>query len=153
MPSGKTNSNILSLLSCFSPVGEAEEQFFSDSDQEIIEWTNQMDNYCVDLMVEQVRRGNKAGTTFTDHAWAWMVASFNEAFELTCDRDLLESRFLSLKKEYKDTQHMVDQKNMARGGIHQSMATNNNVCETRIKVCDRNINEVVRDIIRVLKAY
>ncbi|XP_023520773.1 uncharacterized protein LOC111784223 isoform X1 [Cucurbita pepo subsp. pepo] len=115
-------------------VDEEEEQFFSDnSDQAIIEWTNQMDDYYVDLMLEQVRRGNKIGSTFTDHAWAWMVASFNKTFELTCDRDLLESRFFSIKKEYKDAQHMVDQKNMARGGIHQSMVTDNDVCEARIK--------------------
>ncbi|KAG6590371.1 L10-interacting MYB domain-containing protein, partial [Cucurbita argyrosperma subsp. sororia] len=89
-------------------VDEEEEQFFSDnSDQAIIEWTNQMDDYYVDLMLEQVRRGNKIGSTFTDHAWAWMVASFNKTFELTCDRDLLESRFFSIKKEYKDAQHML----------------------------------------------
>ncbi|XP_038878830.1 uncharacterized protein LOC120070960 isoform X3 [Benincasa hispida] len=115
-------------------VNEAEEQFFSDnSDQTIIEWTNEMDDYYVDLMLEQVRRGNKTGSTFTDHAWAWMVASFNKTFELTCDRDLLQSRFFTLKKEYKDAQHMVDQKNVACGGIHQSMATNNEIFETHIK--------------------
>lgn len=108
-------------------VDEAEEQFFSDnSDQTIIEWTNEMDDYYVDLMLEQVRRGNKTGSTFTDHAWDWMVASFNKTFELTCDRDLLESRFFTLKKEYKDAQHIVDQKNVGRGEI-------NKVCETHIK--------------------
>ena len=134
-------------MSCFAPVDEEEEQFFSDnSDQAIIEWTNQMDDYYVDLMLEQVRRGNKIGSTFTDHAWAWMVASFNKTFELTCDRDLLESRFFSIKKEYKDAQHMVDQKNMARGGIHQSMVTDNDVCEARIKVCDNNTMKGTIDI-------
>lgn len=143
---GKAASNILSLSSSFSPVDEAEEQFFSDnSDQTIIEWTNEMDDYYVDLMLEQVRRGNKTGSTFTDHAWDWMVASFNKTFELTCDRDLLESRFFTLKKEYKDAQHIVDQKNVGRGEI-------NKVCETHIKVCDSNNIEVVRNIIRVLRA-
>uniref|UniRef100_A0A9I9D9H2 L10-interacting MYB domain-containing protein n=1 Tax=Cucumis melo TaxID=3656 RepID=A0A9I9D9H2_CUCME len=115
-------------------VNEAEEQFFSDnSDETIIEWTNEMDDHYVNLMLEQVRRGNKTGSMFTDHAWAWMVTSFNKTFKLTCDRNFLESRFFTLKKEYKDAQHMVDQKNMSRARIHQSTATNNEVSETHIK--------------------
>ncbi|XP_022159440.1 uncharacterized protein LOC111025861 isoform X3 [Momordica charantia] len=114
-------------------IDEAEEQFFSDSYQGIIDWTNQMDNYYVDLMLEQVCSGNKTGSTFTDHAWASMVASFNKTFGLACDKDLLESRYLSLMNEYNDVRHMVDHKNVTRGGIHQSMATDGEVCETRIK--------------------
>lgn len=150
---GKAASNILFLLSCFSPVNEAEEQFFSDnSDETIIEWTNEMDDHYVNLMLEQVRRGNKIGSMFTDHAWAWMVTSFNKTFKLTCDRNFLESRFFTLKKEYKDAQHMVDQKNMSRARIHQSTATNNEVSETHIKVCDSNTIEVDRNVIRVLRA-
>lgn len=133
-PSGKTTSNIALIDFFLLLVDEAEEQFFSDSYQGIIDWTNQMDNYYVDLMLEQVCSGNKTGSTFTDHAWASMVASFNKTFGLACDKDLLESRYLSLMNEYNDVRHMVDHKNVTRGGIHQSMATDGEVCEMRIKV-------------------
>lgn len=153
LPLGKQPLIFCSYCLVFSPVNEAEEQFFSDnSDETIIEWTNEMDDHYVDLMLEQVRRGNKTGSTFTDHAWAWMVTSFNKTFKLTCDRNFLESRFFTLKKEYKDAQHIVDQKNMARAGIHQSTATNNEVSATHIKVCDSNTIEVDRNVIGVLRA-
>lgn len=67
-----------------------------------------MDRYFIDLMLEQVHKGNKTGSTFDEQAWVWMTLLFNEKFGLHYDIDALENRYFSLLKQYeqiRDTNH------------------------------------------------
>jgi virulence-associated protein VapD len=73
-----------------------------------IEWTRVMDHCLIDLMLEQVSRGNKIGETFTEQAWADMAESFNAKFGLQTDMFMLENRYILLMKERDDINNILN---------------------------------------------
>ncbi|XP_020885417.1 L10-interacting MYB domain-containing protein isoform X1 [Arabidopsis lyrata subsp. lyrata] len=73
-----------------------------------IEWTRVMDRCLIDLMLEQVNRGNKIGETFTEQAWADMAESFNAKFGLETDMFMLENRYILMMKERDDINNILN---------------------------------------------
>ena len=60
-----------------------------------------MDRSFIDLMLEQLLRGNKIGHRYNAQAWTRMNASFREKKNgLLCDKDVLKDQYWSLMKEY-----------------------------------------------------
>ena len=59
-----------------------------------------MDCSFIDLMLEQLHRGNKIGHRYNAQAWTRMNASFKNKSELLCDKDVLKDQYWSLMKEY-----------------------------------------------------
>lgn len=93
-----------------------------------------MDRYFIDLMLEQLHRGNKIGHTYNEQAWTWMIASFNKKFELLCCKDVLEDRYLSLMKEYTDVLDLLNQSGFAWDEIYQTVKADDDVWRAYIKV-------------------
>ncbi|KAJ6924945.1 hypothetical protein NC652_018028 [Populus alba x Populus x berolinensis] len=56
-------------------------QSLGSSDRTRTYWTPPMDRYLIDLLLDQVHRGNKFGQTFISQAWIDMAASFNVKFQ------------------------------------------------------------------------
>lgn len=84
-------------------VGEGKgNQASSVSDRTRTYWTPPMDRYLIDLLLDQVHRGNKRGQTFISQAWMDMVASFNVQFKSFHDKDVLKNRYKHLKRQFKD---------------------------------------------------
>ncbi|TQD75771.1 hypothetical protein C1H46_038668 [Malus baccata] len=65
-------------------------------------WTPIMDRYLLELLQDQVHRGNKLGQTFITQAWNDMVVSFNARFKSHHDKDVLKNRFKHWRKQYND---------------------------------------------------
>ncbi|KAL8521813.1 hypothetical protein ACS0TY_012106 [Phlomoides rotata] len=65
-------------------------------------WTPPMDHFLIDLMLEQVRRGNQIGQSFITQAWNDMVELFNENFSSHHDREVLKNRYKHFRKQYND---------------------------------------------------
>lgn len=70
-------------------------------------WTPPMDRYLIDLLLEQVHRGNKLGQTFITQAWIDMVTSFNAKFNSHHDKDVLKNRYKHLKRQYNDVKILL----------------------------------------------
>lgn len=66
------------------------------------EWTPDMDQYFMELMLRQQERGNKQGKTFTKEAWNDMLALFNARFSSECNKRVLRHRYKKLWKHYSD---------------------------------------------------
>lgn len=66
-----------------------------------IDWSPMMDQFFVELMVDQVCKGNKIGTTFRRKAWVDMTESFNKRFLCHYGRIVLRNRFNVLRRHYR----------------------------------------------------
>jgi hypothetical protein len=93
-----------------------------------------MDQYFIDLMLEQLHRGNKIGHTYNEQAWTWMVALFNKKFGLLCDKDVLQDRYLSLMKVYTDVMDLLNLNGFAWDESYQMVTADDEVWEAYIKV-------------------
>ncbi|XP_045830727.1 uncharacterized protein LOC123922026 [Trifolium pratense] len=68
--------------------------------QSKIDWSPMMDRVFVELMLDQVRKGNKAGRTFTRQSWGDMAESFNDRFGCHYGKVVLKNRFTVLRRHY-----------------------------------------------------
>jgi hypothetical protein len=118
----------------FEVVGEEDYQSPANNGPLRINWTRQMDRYFIDLMLEQLHRGNKIGRTYNMQAWTWMNASFSNKFGLLCDKDVLKDRYWSLRKEYMDVTDLLNHNGFAWDEIRQKVTADDFVWEAYIKV-------------------
>ncbi|OWM86815.1 hypothetical protein CDL15_Pgr015851 [Punica granatum] len=72
-------------------------------------WTPPMDRYLVDLLLDQLLKGNKLGQTFITQAWTEMTASFNTTFRSKYERDVLKNRYKHLRKQFNEIKNLLKQ--------------------------------------------
>ncbi|XP_068482293.1 uncharacterized protein [Phaseolus vulgaris] len=70
-------------------------------------WTPLMDRCLINLLLEQVKDGNRLGQTFISQAWNDMITSFNERFNSQYDKDVLKNRYKHLRKQFNDVNHLL----------------------------------------------
>ncbi|KAJ8751788.1 hypothetical protein K2173_025974 [Erythroxylum novogranatense] len=88
--------------------GEAKgNQIVTVGDRTRTYWTPLMDRYLIDLLLDQVHRGNKVGQTFISQAWSDMVASFNFKFHSNHDKDVLKNRYKHMRRLYNDINNLL----------------------------------------------
>lgn len=114
-----------------------EENFSSNADRDCarVDWTPLMDRYLIDLMIEQVREGNKMGYTFNDEAWIHMAVAFVERFGLGYDQDLLKIHHKSLGKQYNDIRNLLGQRGFSWDETRQMVTAHTGVWDAYLEVC------------------
>lgn len=96
--------------------------------------TPSMELYFIDLMIDQVQRGNKVTHTFTEQAWADMIESFNGKFGLQCSKNFLEDWYICLMKQYDDISSILNRSGFMWDESQQMVTAENNVWEDYVKV-------------------
>ena len=94
-----------------------------------------MDQFFINLLLEQVREGNKIDRVFNEQTWAHMVESFNEKFGLQLGENILEDQFICLMKQYDDISDLLNHSGFVLDETKQMVVANNDVWEVYIKVC------------------
>ena len=69
-----------------------------------------MDRYLIELLQDQVLRGNKIGHGFVAEGWIEMVRLFNAKFGSHHDNDGLRNRYKHLRGQYNDIKVLLDQR-------------------------------------------
>ena len=93
-----------------------------------------MDRYLIDLMLEEVRRGNKINYALNNEACIDMIALFKERFDVQLDKDFLKSCCKSLEMLYYDMRKLLEQRGFSWDDRQQMVTAYDNVWDAYIKV-------------------
>lgn len=121
----------------FDSVSVAEgkgEQTPTLSDRTRTYWTPPMDRYLIDLLLEQVQKGNKLGQTFITQAWINMVTSFNAKFRSHHDKDVLKNRYKHLRRQYNDVKILLEQNGFSWDETREMVTASDIVWDAYTKV-------------------
>ncbi|KAK6158763.1 hypothetical protein DH2020_006077 [Rehmannia glutinosa] len=97
------------------------------------EWTAEMDQYFMELMLKQQERGNKLDNTFTKQAWTDMLALFNAKFNSEYNKRVLRHRYKKLWKYYSDLMILVKQKGFRWDEKQEMVVADDDVWDAYIK--------------------
>lgn len=98
------------------------------------EWTPDMDQYFMELMLKQQERGNQHGNTFTKQAWTDMLALFNAKFSSEYNKRVLRHRYKKLWKYYNDLMTLTNQKGFCWDEKQEMVVADDDVWDAYIKV-------------------
>lgn len=93
-----------------------------------------MERYFINLMLDQVNQGNRAGHTFNKQAWAYMLDDFNVKFGSKYDRDILKGRYTNLWKQFNDVKILLGQSGFSWDETRQMVVADDSVWDAYIKV-------------------
>lgn len=97
-------------------------------------WTPTMERYFIDLMLEQLHRGNRMGHTFNKQAWTDMLTMFNTKFGSQYDKDVLKSRYTNLWKQFNDVNNLLHQSGFSWDESRQMVVADDFSWNSYIKV-------------------
>ncbi|KAF3454440.1 hypothetical protein FNV43_RR04887 [Rhamnella rubrinervis] len=97
-------------------------------------WTTAMERYFVDLMLDQVHRGNRMGHTFNKQAWNDMLIMFNANFGSPYDVNVLKARYTNLWKQFNDIKNLLDQNGFSWDNTRQMVIAEKYAWDAYIKV-------------------
>ncbi|XP_028807106.1 uncharacterized protein LOC114761834 isoform X2 [Neltuma alba] len=106
----------------------------SGTDRTRTYWTLPMDRCLIDLLLQQVKKGNKLGQTFITQAWNDMITSFNRRFKSHHDKDILKNRFKHLRRQYKDINKLLQQDGFSWDDTREMVAAEDCVWDAYTKV-------------------
>lgn len=96
-------------------------------------WTPPMERYFIDLMLDQVEKGNRVGHTFNKQAWTDMLIIFNEKFGSKYDKDVLKGRYKNLWEQYNDVKILLQQPGFVWDETGQLVIASDQVWDSYLK--------------------
>ncbi|KAK9139261.1 hypothetical protein Scep_008942 [Stephania cephalantha] len=118
-------------MSSFQAVADVFES--ASSNRSRTYWQPPMDRYFIDLMLDQVNRGNQFDGTFRRHAWMDMVELFNAKFGFNYDIVILKNRYKTLKRQHNAIKLLLDQEGFAWDETRQMVTADDSVWHDYIK--------------------
>ena len=109
------------------------ENFSSSSENLRTNWTQPMDHCFLELLLDQVSRGNKNGNVFIKEAWTEMIARFNDKFGFKHKTDVLKNRYKWLRKQFSNVKILI-QNGFSWDEKQQMVTADNQVWDDYIKV-------------------
>lgn len=97
-------------------------------------WEPPMDRYFIDLMLDQVRKGNQVDGIFLKQAWSEMVDSFNAKFGFCYEIDILKNRYKTLRRQYNVIRKLLELDGFCWDDSRQMVIADDYVWQDYIKV-------------------
>lgn len=96
-------------------------------------WQPPMDRYFIDLMLNQVKKGNHVDGIFRKQAWMEMITLFNSKFGFNYDIDVLKNRYKTLKRQYNVIKNLLELKGFFWDDSRQMVTADDCVWQDYIK--------------------
>ncbi|CAD5326886.1 unnamed protein product [Arabidopsis thaliana] len=98
-------------------------------------WTPEMDQYFIELMVEQVRKGNRfEDHLFSKRAWKFMSCSFTAKFKFLYGKDVLKNRHKTLRNLFKSVNNLLIEDGFSWDDTRQMVVADNCVWDEYLKI-------------------
>lgn len=106
----------------------------SSNERSRTDWTPAMDQFFIELMLDQVGRGNKTENTFNKQAWTDMLVLFNAKFGPQHGKRVLRHRYKKLWKYFSDITFLLKQDGFSWDERLKVIAADDNIWDAYIKV-------------------
>nr|XP_043627368.1 uncharacterized protein LOC122598980 isoform X2 [Erigeron canadensis] len=104
-------------------IGEGNNSWLSSEAKENSNWTPQMDECFIQLLLEQ-HRWNKFVHSFDDPIWPVITSSFNARCKLHYDDQALQDRYSFFMKQFSDVEYVLNQSGFSWNDTHQMVVAN-----------------------------
>ncbi|KAI3845361.1 hypothetical protein MKW92_036637 [Papaver armeniacum] len=105
----------------------------SDQEQARAKWTTPLTTTLVDLMVEEVVKGNKQNNSFGKIAWKNICDEFNNKTGLKWENERLKNRYAVLRKQYNTMKSLLDLNDFTWDESRQAVTATDEAWDTYIK--------------------
>ncbi|KAF8036808.1 hypothetical protein BT93_C2506 [Corymbia citriodora subsp. variegata] len=96
-------------------------------------WQPTMDRYFIDLMLEQVQKGNQVDGLFLKQAWMEMIASFNAKFGFSYEVEILKNRYKTLRRQFNVINNLLDTEGFSWDDSRQMVTADDYIWQDYIK--------------------
>ncbi|KAJ9537526.1 hypothetical protein OSB04_030259 [Centaurea solstitialis] len=125
--------NVASDVAAVSDIGESKEiQLISETKQNG-DWTFEMDECFIELLLEQVHGGNKTADGFDDQIWTVITTSFNERSGSQHENQTLRNRYSYFMKQFNEVECLLKEDGFSWDDTCQVIAANDEAWEAYIK--------------------
>lgn len=97
-------------------------------------WQPPMDRYFIDLMLENVEKGNQIDGVFRKQAWVDMITLFNAKFGFNYDVDVLKNRYKTLRRQHNVIKNLLELPGFSWDDTRQMVTADDSVWQDYIKV-------------------
>ncbi|GAB2211780.1 hypothetical protein Droror1_Dr00025114 [Drosera rotundifolia] len=132
-------ANLVSASAVEDDGGEVRDERFIESDDQNekvknIMWTEGMDKCLSDVLMEQVKVGNKVGKIFKPVAYAAAVAILNQKFDLNFSKENIKSRLKTWRKLHGIVKEVLSHDGFTWDREQKMVAADSNALSKYIKV-------------------
>ncbi|XP_027934953.1 L10-interacting MYB domain-containing protein-like isoform X2 [Vigna unguiculata] len=99
-----------------------------------LDWSPMMDLFFVELMVDQLRKGNKIDRTFRRQTWVDMTESFNKRFGCHCGKVVLRNRFSVLRRHHCSINVLLGKEGFSWDKTHHKVVADDQAWQKCIRV-------------------
>ncbi|CAN6854154.1 unnamed protein product, partial [Brassica oleracea] len=132
----KSSPISLSLSLRRSSLTGAEMSTLGESENERLRtvWTPEMDQYFIELMLEQVKRGNRFDDhLFSKRAWKLMSSAFTARFKFPYGKDVLKNRHKTLRNLFRSVKSLLREDGFSWDERTQMVVADNCVWDVYLK--------------------
>ncbi|KAL2510511.1 hypothetical protein Adt_16111 [Abeliophyllum distichum] len=96
-------------------------------------WQPPMDRYFINLMLDQVKKGNQVDGLFRKIAWTEMIALFNAKFGFDYEVDILKNRYKTLRRQCTVITNLLELDGFAWDDARQMVTADDRIWQDHIK--------------------
>lgn len=97
-------------------------------------WQPPMDRYFIQLMVDQVNKGNHIDGVLRKQSWREMISSFNDKFESNYTVDILKNRYKTLRRQHNVIRNLLELDGFAWDDARHMVFADDHIWQNYIKV-------------------